>query len=693
MHDSEASQTFEPGRVRPTVAQGCPPDAILRRSVGCFANNAQFCRETLDGRLTHRRRDFTPDMIDAAIRKHDALPDDAPGALKVVPGPTRVTLVDVDGPSGPLRVCVKEYFGEPLAGRLKHALLRALRRWPARQSFAAAHGLVTRGIGAPQPLAAVVPLNPLSARSSYFISAGLVGSLGADVYARDKLATPEGRRAFAGALGEFFRQIHRANVWHRDLKATNVRVTEAGEREWQFHVVDLDRVKFVRRLSEERRLKNLGQIAAGMVQQGAFTQDDVEALCRGCSGASAAPAEVHALAGRVTAAAGAGIGREPRACASRILHVLCDWKLTGPSEPTLNLCLALREAGHEVQLACQAAPDLDRPSLPKAAASAGLEPVTALRLKPSANPRSFWRDVKQLRSLVRGRGFDIVHVHDDHGMLMARLALGAKGKRQTKIVRSFHKAAAPGGCMVWLHAVCADGVVTVSQAQRERFLTRFSEPAVSQTFGATDLERCQPRPATDRGRELLGVAADDFVVGIVARVQRRRRFDLFLDAIKLALDRVPNLKAVVVGRGTHREDVVIKPALQMGLGDVVRFPGYLSGDDYLDALAVFDAKIFLVPGSDGSCRAARELMAMGKPVICTDRPPLPEIVEHESCGLVCSESAQALADAIVRLAQSPELVESMGRAARQRAETQFAAEREREAVESVYHGVLPAGRW
>ena len=105
------------------------------------------------------------------------------------------------------------------------------------------------------------------------------------------------------------------------------------------------------------------------------------------------------------------------------------------------------------------------------AAAAGIEPITAMRLEPSLKPAPFWRDVKQLREL--GQEFDLVHVHGDHDMLLARLALGSKAKRAAKIVRSYHKAAPPGPWLLWLHAACADGVVTVSNAQRERFLRRF----------------------------------------------------------------------------------------------------------------------------------------------------------------------------------------------------------------------------
>ena len=373
---------------------------------------------------------------------------------------------------------------------------------------------------------------------------------------------------------------------------------------------------------------------------------------------------------------------------ARILHILSDWKWTGPAEPTVNLCCALRDQGHDVWLACQPTPDYAKQSIEWKANERCVATVLSMSLKPSFAPGAFLRDAKILRDFVERDEVDLVHTHFDHDLMLARLALGARRRRKTPVVRSYHKAAPPGPLLMALHAWAVDGVVTVSLAQRERFVRAFPRDSVSQSFGAIDLARFSPRPPTARGRDLLGVDVGDVVVGIVARVQRHRRFDLFLDAMDMATREVSGLKGVVVGRGTHRHTVAIEPARRRGLDDRVFFPGYIAGDDYLEAIAAIDIKAFLVPGSDGSCRAARELMAMGKPVVVTQRQPLPEIVGHEVHGLVVDESPGALAEAIVRLAKSPDVRQAMGRQARRKAERAFSSDRDLAAVESVYGALL-----
>jgi len=177
------------------------------------------------------------------------------------------------------------------------------------------------------------------------------------------------------------------------------------------------------------------------------------------------------------------------------------------------------------------------------------------------------------------------------------------------------------------------------------------------------------------------------VVGIVARVQRHRRFEVLLQALSRVVKELPRLKALLIGRGTHIEEVAVKPVRELGLANTVILTGYhLEG--YRELLAALDVKIFLVPGSDGSCRAVREAMAMGKPVIAANRGMLPELVEDGVSGLVVDDTPELLAQAIVRLAKDVPLRRKMGEAARQRICREYSLDLQLEKVEAVYRQAL-----
>ena len=192
-----------------------------------------------------------------------------------------------------------------------------------------------------------------------------------------------------------------------------------------------------------------------------------------------------------------------------------------------------------------------------------------------------------------------------------------------------------------------------------------------------------PRSKNDNLIVDLGIKSSDVVVGIVARLQRHRRYEVFLEAMKLVSITHTHVKAIIVGRGTYAEEVAYSPVREMGLEDVVIMAGYRK-DDYLDVLALFDMKVFLVPGSDGSCRAARELMAMGKPIIAARRGMLPEIVDDGVNGLLIDDSPENLAAAIIKLAGNMEMREKMGQKARDRTLSSFSLEMQGERVEKFY---------
>jgi glycosyltransferase involved in cell wall biosynthesis len=106
-----------------------------------------------------------------------------------------------------------------------------------------------------------------------------------------------------------------------------------------------------------------------------------------------------------------------------------------------------------------------------------------------------------------------------------------------------------------------------------------------------------------------------------------------------------------------------------------------------------DIFVFLMAGSDGSARALREAMAMGKPVITADRGMLPELVEHGVSGLVVKDTPELLAEAALKLLRDPEMRRAMGKAAWERAHREFRLDRQVEAVEKFYQEMILFGKW
>jgi glycosyltransferase involved in cell wall biosynthesis len=346
----------------------------------------------------------------------------------------------------------------------------------------------------------------------------------------------------------------------------------------------------------------------------------------------------------------------------RVLHLFGDWKWTGPSEPTLDLIQELRALGVHADLACMQAPPEGQGSLPQRAKERGIEPLFVAGLRRSLF--SAIADIPRVAAALKG--YDLLHVHFSHDHFVGGRAARKVGG--IKVVRTNHKGIPVSGLGAgYLLRRLTDAYVTYCVTERPHPKTFQIDPAMR-------LERFSPRDVPRQG----------FTLGVVARMQRHRRFDVLLQGVKLA--KVPDLRVLIVGRGTHMEDVAVRPARELGLSNVT-FTGYL-GDKYLDTLASFDALLFLVPGSDGTCRAIREAMCMGKAVIGARRGMIPDIVEDGKTGLVIDDTPENIARAIERLAADRAACAAMGAAGRVKALERYDIRRQAAAMKVVYSQVL-----
>lgn len=374
----------------------------------------------------------------------------------------------------------------------------------------------------------------------------------------------------------------------------------------------------------------------------------------------------------------------------KILQLTGDWKWTGPAEPMVQLALGLRERGHSVDLACAEAPPGEDRGVAIEAEKRGFAPE--LLFGPGRGVRP-WADLRASRAVaerLRAGGYDVVHAWHTRDHVLALRARGTwRRSERPAVVRSWRRAEPPARDPFsrWLFGRGCDGLVCVSPGAAEAATPLRSGRPVTGCFGAVDLERFRPDPVAQAARESLGLPADALVVGIVARVQPHRRFDLLLEAAARLFEAEPRARLLVVGRGTRRRELAEEPAHRLGIADRVVFAGW-RGPDYAAVLRSIDLFTFLVPGSDGTCRALLEAAACGIPAVTSRRGALPEIVRDGETGVLVDEAPESLADAWLGLLRDPDRRSKLGAAARERAETEFVPARFAESVDALYREVL-----
>ena len=100
--------------------------------------------------------------------------------------------------------------------------------------------------------------------------------------------------------------------------------------------------------------------------------------------------------------------------------------------------------------------------------------------------------------------------------------------------------------------------------------------------------------------------------------------------------------------------------------------------------------VFVLPSNwEGLPYTVIEAMMAGLPVVATSVGGVPELVEDGVTGfLVPRSDPEALAEALQRLIDDPELRERMGKAGRQKAMCEFTLDRMLRETEKVYEEVL-----
>ena len=159
----------------------------------------------------------------------------------------------------------------------------------------------------------------------------------------------------------------------------------------------------------------------------------------------------------------------------------------------------------------------------------------------------------------------------------------------------------------------------------------------------------------------------------------------------------PKATFTIAGEGPMRQELE-QLVVELGLGDAVSFPGFLSQAG-LNALYA-RSHLFLHPSEltakqdqEGIPNSMLEAMATGLPVAATLHGGIPEAVRDGFSGfLVPERDSAALAAALKRFVQSPELLRQMGAQASESVRAEFDHARAIAKLEACYDEAVALGK-
>ncbi len=265
---------------------------------------------------------------------------------------------------------------------------------------------------------------------------------------------------------------------------------------------------------------------------------------------------------------------------------------------------------------------------------------------------------RKLRAIEDELQFEVVQIHSPLEPIFPMVAV--RSLRAPK-VGTFHSYVSSG--KVWSYDVFRwyvrgiferlDGRVAVSEAARQ-FISRYFPGDYRIVPNGVDVKRFSPEvPPLEKFRP-----SDDFIILFVGRMDPRKGLKHLLQAFPLIHQRLPKVRLVVVGSGVLLR--YYQRSLPVAYAPRVNFEGFASTEELPRYYAAAD--VFCAPalGGESFGIVLIEALASGKPVVASDIVGYNSIIENNVDGLlVPAKDPLAIAEAIVKLHDTPDLRRSM----------------------------------
>ena len=364
---------------------------------------------------------------------------------------------------------------------------------------------------------------------------------------------------------------------------------------------------------------------------------------------------------------------ERRAERLRVLLVIDELDIGGTEQQIVELLRVLPRARYEPLVCCFRS-------------GRKAEEIAALGVRVVHLPKRRTVDPAHLRSLtalMRDERIDVVQTFLIGANLWGRLAaLAARvpvviaSERNVDVWEEPAKLAAGR-----LLARVTDRIVANAEAVRDYLVGRGADPRRVVTIrNGVDMTRFEAPLDTRALRAGLGLAPEERVAAVVARLEPQKGHDVVVEAAARLRDRFPRLRYLFVGGGSG-EGALRAEVERRGLGGRIAFTGFRT--DTADLVRAADFSI-LVSTKEGLSNTLLESLAAGRPAIASRVGGNAEVVTPETGVLVPPRDPAALSAAIARLVEAPEAAADMGARGQERVRREFSVARMVEQTTALY---------
>ena len=324
----------------------------------------------------------------------------------------------------------------------------------------------------------------------------------------------------------------------------------------------------------------------------------------------------------------------------------------------------------------------------------GTDPASPRRSR-QADAAVFAAALAQLVGIILRTRATVVYTLDrSRAVLLATLA--AKLTRR-RLVFHAHYPYYPSTRWTQRVVRAADTVVAISEFIRDEYVKRgIDARKIRVVYNGIDADRYAPRSDPAATRAALGLEPDERLLLLPGRLSRYKgQLDL-LEALPLILEHEPRVRAVFAGYDSPELGDVSVPGLG-SVGAVLQFRAselgvteriLLTGPTSQMAELMAAAEVVVVPSwAEPFGLVVAEAMAAGRPIVAARAGAIPELVsDEESALLVPPRDPNALATAVVRVLEFPELATRLATAAQHVVREKFTIDRYASEIEAVLLG-------
>ena len=313
----------------------------------------------------------------------------------------------------------------------------------------------------------------------------------------------------------------------------------------------------------------------------------------------------------------------------------------------------------------------------------------------SSNPWQLWRAYQRLKSLIEEQQIQIVNAHRSEGfplLVLLRQQLKSFSLIRTRgttrplrdhwLNRRLHED--------WIESVIVPAQVIASQLRQvlnlppERLHVIYY-PVNPSTIGVKGESEAQQSRLECLDR--LGIPKHCRVIGIVGRIRPVKGQRILLKSFVALRKRFPDIVLLMLYRDTNETEAEWQGLLQDLVESNLLQSVYLYGyrEDVLEIMRHTDIGVVSSVDSEVICRVAVEFFSVGTPVVAFPTGALPEIIQDGVTGRIAKDkSAEALAEALLWMLESPERIAEFGQNARQQSLERFDPNKLLEQTLSVY---------